>query len=313
MYGGEDYVLQVDSGSRFAEGWDEELISSIGKLGDKSIITNYPGKLGAKGEKESFVAYKPQVYQFASEVPSSWPAPMKNVTDIARGRYVIDNFFFAKGSHSKQCQYDQDIYYTELDAFITLLSYTSGYDIYHHNKPLVWRDYGRRPASWEGDPEWWLRQYKSRQTLSAMVKQNIGLGGVRSLREYELYSGFDFVNRRIQKDAASASDPPCKYENEEAWNAGYMKDYSLTVSWNPDEIERCDDYDYWYFAIEDEAGNTLTRQDIRMEREAAIMQFKVNYKKVFFKAQDGKLPKTVCIWPASKSKGWLRKSKFALQ
>lgn len=312
MYAGEDYVLQVDSGMRFADNWDEELVSSLNRLGDKAIITNYPSKLGANGDKESTVSYKPQVYQFISEAPAVWPAPIKNVPDILKGRYIMDAFFFARGSHSRDCLYNQDIYYTELDAFITLLSYTKGYDIFHHNKPIVWKNYEKRPASWESDPEWWLKQQASRGILSDMAKKKIGLGDVRTLRDFEIFSGLDFENRRIQKDAASASDPPCKYENDAQWNSSYMRDHSITVSWNTDEIERCDDYDYWYFSIEDESGATLMRQDVRVEREASIMEFKTNYKKVFFKAPADKVPKMVCIWPASKSKGWLKKSKFPI-
>lgn len=314
MYSGQDYVLQVDSGCKFAEGWDEELVSSLNRLGDRAIITNIPGKLGPNGEKESTVPYKPQIYQFIDEAPLAWPAPMKNISQIIKGRYISEKFFFAKGTHCTECPYDSDMYGTESEAFINLLSFTKGYEFHHHNKPLVWRDYGKRPSAWENDGGWWLKQNKSREKFARMIKQKTGLGEVRTLRDYELYSGIDFEKRRIQKDTASgAAEVPNRYENESQWESGYMKDYSLTVSWNSDDIERCDDYDYWYFSIEDDSGATLTRQDIRKDRESAILEFKTNYKKVWFKAPADKVPKTVCIWPASKSKGWLRKSKFALQ
>ena len=42
------------------------------------------------------------------------------------------------------------------------------------------------------------------------------------------------------------------------------------------------------------------------------MQFKVNHRKVFMKAFDGRVPANLCIWPLSKSKGWLKKSKFPI-
>lgn len=313
MYSGQDHVLQIEAGCRFSDGWDEELVSTLERLGGKSLITNFAGKIGPNWTRESTVAYRPQVYQFLSDTPAVWPAPLKNVPAPVRGRYVVDHFFFTRGSHCTECQYDREIYYSEAEAYITLLSFTSGYDIYHHNKPLVWREYGRRPAPWESDRDWWFRQHASRRALSRMVREKRGLGGVRTLRDYELYSGIDFENRRIQKDtAAGASEPPNRYENEGAWVAGYMKDFNITVNWNPDEVEKCDDYDYWYFSIEDATGSTLVRQDVRREREAPILDLKTNFRRVMFKAPADKVPKFVCIWPVSKSRGWLKKSKFAI-
>ena len=148
MYSDQDFVLQIDSGCRFVQGWDEELISSLNSLPGNPIITNFAGKLGPNGEKESTVPYKPQVYSFITEVPGVWPGPMKNVAQIVKGRYISDHFFFARGSHSLECIYDPEIYYSESEAFITLLSFTKGYDIYHHNKPIVWRNFGPRPCPW---------------------------------------------------------------------------------------------------------------------------------------------------------------------
>ncbi|NDD55496.1 hypothetical protein EBZ39_16805, partial [bacterium] len=105
---------------------------------------------------------------------------------------------------------------------------------------------------------------------------------------------------------------PCKYENEEQWNNEYMKDYNITVSWDVNEIERCDDYDYWYFSVEDAADQTLHRQDFRIEHDADLIAFKRNFKKISFRVVGNKVPSKICVWPVSKSKGWLKKSKFDL-
>jgi hypothetical protein len=62
--------------------------------------------------------------------------------------------------------------------------------------------------------------------------------------------------------------------------------------------------------VEDESGNTINRQDLRMEQDANLIQFKSNFKKIYFKAANNAVPAKICIQPFSKSKGGLNKVKF---
>lgn len=318
FYEGQDYVLQIDAGSRFLPNWDVELIAAISSAGSqKPIITNFPNKFNpANGELENTsVAYKVQVYSFMSNVPLSWPSPMKNVTSISRGCYLNESFFFARGEHCRDCPYDPSLYASESEAAMTVRSFTSGYDLFCHFRPVVWRDYSPRPANWQDDPSWWLKDRSSKNRFAELLAgrlQEFGLGRERSLRDFELYSGIDLLNKRIQRTTVTGMDPPCKYENEAQWTGEYMKDYNITASWDVNEIEKCEDYDYWYFSVEDEAEQTLHRQDLRLEHDADLIAFKKNFKKIAFRVVGDKTPKKLCIWPVSKSRGWLKKSKFDL-
>lgn len=316
FYEGQDYVLQIDSGSRFADNWDVELIGALSSTGTpKPIISNFPNRYNpSNGEMEQpSVSYKTQIYSFSQYSVLSWPSPMKNVTSISRSVFLNDNFFFAQGQHCRECPYDPSIYSSELESYITLKSFTHGYEFFSHFKPVVWKDYSPRPAHWQDDPNWWVKDITSKETFSSFSEgKTAGIGNVKSIRDFELYSGIDFKNKRIQRATTMGGDPPCNYENEEKWNGDFIKDYSATVSWDTNEIEKCDDYDYWYFAIEDDAENTLHRQDLRVEQDAELLSFKKNYKKIAFRIVGGKTPKKLCVWPVSKSKGWLKKSKFDL-
>lgn len=317
FYDGQDYVLQVDAGSRFAEKWDEQLIDALKSTkASKPIITNYPNKYNpSNGEKEQpGTSYKNQVHQMIAGVPSTWPFPMKGATSIIPSRWINENFFFAHGRHCTDVKFDPDFYYCEFESALTLRSFCAGYDIFSHYLPMVWRDYSQRPVNWADDPEWWLKDRASQQLLVLLLNnqrpEEFNLSSVRSLRDFELYSGIDFKGSRIQRSTISGDNPPCKYENEEQWNREYLKDNMITVSWDISEIEKCDDYDYWYFAIEDENGVVLNRQDLRQERDSKLLNFQANFKKVYFKTISGVVPKKLCIQPVSKSKGWLKKVKF---
>lgn len=320
FYEGQDYQMQIVSGSRFAEGWDEKLIAALGQTGSpKPIITNYPNKYNpASGEKElPEIAFRNQIYQMLAGLPVTWPSPMKGVTSMLPSRWVSNDFFFSHGSHCLDVKADPELYYSELESALTLRSFCAGYDVFNHFTPLVWKDYSPRPWNWNDDQEWWLKDRASKARFNNLIneeqKGEYGLSGLRSLRDFELYTGIDFKGKRLQKSTVSGDNPPCKYENDDQWEREYMKDYLITVNWDIDQIERCDDYDYWYFAVEDEFGNIINRQDLRLEQDANSIQFKSNFKKIYFKAMNKAVPAKICIQPFSKSKGGLKKVKFDIQ
>lgn len=317
LYDGQEYQLQVDCGSRFAESWDEKLIQAMSQTGSPNpLITNFPNKINSSnGELElPDIAFRTHVYQITSNVPTSWASPMKGASSIVPSNWVNQNFFFSRGGHCLDVKADPELYFSELDSALTIRSYCAGYDPFSHFVPIVWRNYDGRRMNWMDDSEWWLKDEASKRRfadlLSGDVPSEYGISGPRSARDFEIYSGIDLKERALQKSVISGENPPYNYENEEKWNEGYLKDYVITVGWDSNEIEKCDDYDYWYFAVEDDKENVINRQDLRMERDANILQFKSDFKKIFFKSMKNQVPKRICIQPVSKSKGWLRKVKF---
>ena len=318
LYDGQDYTLQIEAGCRFAQDWDEGLIEALKMTGSpKPIITNHANRFNPEnGEREHpTVAYKTQAYQFLAETPVFWPVAMKNIVAPQRARNISDHFFFAAGGHCTEVRYDPAMYYSEVESALSLRSFSFGYDLFHHFKPFVFRNYAPRPMNWSEDQEWWAKDRASKDRFAQLVSGDsleFGLGSVRSLREWELYSGIDYKGRRLQKDAVSGLEPPCKFENDEKWEAEYMKDYAIVASWDPSKVEASDDYDYWFFAVEDAAGEIITRQDLRWERDKALLDKTANSKKIFFKSMSNRKPAKILIQPFSKSKGALAKVKFDL-
>lgn len=317
FYDGQDYTLQIESGCRFAEGWDEQLIDALKIVGsERAMITNPANKFNpANGELEfPDVAYKSQCYQFLFETPSYWPVALKNVNAIQKARNVSDHFFFTQGRHCTEVPYDPSLYYSEIESALTLRSFTSGYDLFHHFKPMVFRNYSPRPMNWSEDTDWWVKDRESKLKFASLLSGSpeFGLGSSRSLRDFELYSGVDFVGRRLQRDASTGVEPPCKFEDEAKWQASYMKDFSVMAAWDPRRIESSEDYDYWAFTVEDDSNAVVNRQDFRWERDKDILEKRVSHKRVFFKAPSDKKPSKVSIQPFSKSKGALSKTTFEI-
>lgn len=314
FYNGQEYTMLIDSRTRFSKDWDKELIDSLNSLGSKAIITNQPGNFNAtNGDKEMAAAYRPAPYQVTDNV-MIWPTHMKGAKEFVQSNWVSSHFFFTRGEHCLECPYDPNLYYSEIEPSITVRSYTLGYDIYSHYKPLVWKDYSSCKMNWQDDQNWWLKDHGSKKRFRDLLEnklEDFSLGAKRTLKDFERYSGIDLLNKRMNK-AALGYPPPYKFENEKKWESEYQKDYNLIAKWDVDEIEKCEDYDYWYFAIEDEKGEIIYRYDLRPERDADAFSFKTNFKRVVFKCSSDKIPSKLCVWPVSKSKSWLKKSKFDL-
>ena len=316
IYNGQDFSLQIDSGCRFIPNWDEQMIQALLVTGSgKAIITNPANNFNfTSGELEhKEVSYKLQPFQFVENTPSVWPSPLKGAVALQRASIASDHFMFAHGTHCRECPHDPELYYTELECAVTLRSFTLGYDIFNHFKPTVFRNYGPRLMHWNDDADWWQKDWSSKARFSKLINGELtqfGLGGVRSARDFELYSGIDLKGRRIQRDVLSSSVPPIKFEDEAKWESNYMKDYAITVTWDPSKIEHCDDYDYWLFDVEDASGNPFNRQDLRWERDKDALEKRTSSKKIFFKAMSSIKPAKIGIQPYSKSRGALTKVTF---
>lgn len=316
MYDGQDFTLQIEAGCRMAEGWDEALIQALSVVGsERAIITNPPNKFNqANGDLENRdMAYKQQAFQFVFDTPSFWPVPMKGVPAPVRARTVSDQFMFSQGRHCTECPYDPNLYWSEVEPSVALRSFTLGYDLFHHNLPFVFRNYSARPMNWSDDTSWWLKDRSSKVRFADLVRGKLtefGLGSARSLRDFELYSGIDFIGKRLQRDTVSGADAPNKFVDEASWEAGYMKDWSMVVSWDPSKVENSDDYDYWLFGVEDASGTMINRQDLRWERDRDALEKRASAKRIFFKAPSSSKPSKLVVQPFSKSKGALAKATF---
>jgi len=304
LYNNEDYVLQIEDGCRFAENWDVELLSLIK---DKTIITNPANKFNPRTQEMEYskVAYKAQVNSFLSNTPNFWSIALKNVNSTQKARNISDHFFFAPGVHCKECKHDPELYYSEIEASMTLKSFTLGYEILHHYKSLVFRNYERRIMNWNEDPNWSLKDVISKSKFKESLKE-------MKTKEFELYSGIDYENQRLQKSALNGIEPPCSFDNEKKWEIEFLKDYSTLISWDASKIEDCNDCSHWTCLVYDQKENVVARTDFRQTQDKLIMEKKISYKKLNFKSKSGIYCSKISIQPFSRTKGALNKVEFFL-
>jgi hypothetical protein len=237
LWRGEPYTLQVDSHMKFEPGWDARLVEMLETLpAKKPIITmNAPlfhydddGQL-----QRDFDMGVPTTKVGDWTAAGGW-APWflfgePNQQQPGRTRVVNGNFAFSRGQWNVEVPQDPDHYYWGEEFNITVRSYTWGYDLFLPSEVVAWHmlHRGEPPRRhWEhGEDVIQRRNAVAFERLRRLIYSGDGhalgpysLGEVRSLREYEIYSGFDFRNKRAHPDVFTGANPdPVTIHSEADW------------------------------------------------------------------------------------------------
>lgn len=333
LYEGEEYTLQLDSHHRFATDWDVKMLEQLEQTGSsKPILTTYansfdlntlersgpePWKMVAdKFTSHGTIMFKPQVI-------TEW----RDLSKPIRARFVSGHFFFTVGKHCEDYAYDPNLYFAGDEISLSIRSFTMGYDIFHPHRPLIWHEYtrGGRTKHWDDHVEgnrnmigrtWSERDADSKRRLRQLLRMEdgavsfgrFGLGSERSHEDYERYAGIDFRRKLLHVDTVKGLEPPCQYVDEDHWNDGLSKTYSLELSWEKHDLGNCSDYHFIFIGVEDNSGKLLYRYDAPAHSPEATLL--ATTKRVEFTSAT--LPAKYIIWPVSRSKGWLEKKCFPL-
>lgn len=333
LYDGEHFTLQLDSHHRFAPNWDEHLLKCMELTGSsKPIVTAYAGmydpetnrKMGKEPFKMVADRFTPSgTILFRPHAIKNWD----KLSSPVRARFVSGHFFFTVGKHCQEYKYDPNLYFAGDEISLSIRSFTLGYDLFHPHRTYVWHEYTRkgRVKHWDDHSvknrdlvgaAWHERDQISKKRLRKMLREEdndadigeYGLGAVRTHRDYELYAGIDFAKRRLHRETVQGLEPPCSYVDDAQWERAFLSDYRLALRWKIEDIEKCEDYHFIYFGIEDASGNVLFRYDA--SSTAPETQLVSDSKEVQFSASSA--PAKLVIWPVSRSKGWLKKVTYAL-
>lgn len=244
LYNNEDYVLQIDSHSRFIKNWDTELINMLERLrykSEKPLLTTYgtPYEPNKKIDDLNPPPYKLVPVDF-KESGTIWfkrkiIEGYEKKTEPINARFIGGGFFFTYGSHCLEYKYDPQLYFAGDELTLSLRSYTMGYDLYHPHVNILWHFYKRvdHIKHWNDHNKknpWWKTDKISKKRLNNLLEGqslgNYGCGQNRSIRDYEMYAGFDFKNKRILKSATEGLDPPKEYSEE-----GFKKEQNINIDW----------------------------------------------------------------------------------
>lgn len=334
LHQGEEFTLQLDSHHRFAPDWDADLLRFMELTGSpRPILTSYANIYEPRtNEKKGSDPFKMVADKFtASGTILFRPHVIPGWRDLekpVRARFVSGHFFFTLGRHCEDYAYDPSLYFAGDEISLSIRSYTLGYDLFHPHRNVVWHEYTRkgRVKHWDDHTvaaraevglAWHERDQISKRRLRKMLREEendeditgYGLGGVRAHGDYERYAGIDFGRRRLHRETVTGIEPPCSsFEDGEWVGEGAAHPHRIALKWKIGDIERCDDYQFIYFGVEDASGKVLYRFDAPPESDEARLA--VHSKEVEFQA--GSAPSKLVVWPVSRSRGWLKKVEYQL-
>ena len=327
LYKGEEYTLQIDSHMRFEKDWDDTLIKMIKQLQKKGfskpLLTGYvssfdPDKDPAGRVNEpwrmAFDRFIPEgAVFFLPETIPNW----KEMKEPVTSRFYSAHFAFTLGKFCEEVQHDPEFYFHGEEISIAARAYTWGYDLFHPHKVLIWHEYTRkgRTKQWDDDKEWVKRNDHSHLTNRQLFGMDgleqtghdgpYGFGSVRSLRDYEKYSGLLFEKRAVQQYTLDKNYPPNPYnfESEEEWKKNFASIYKHCIDVNYASVPE-KDYEYWVVAFHGPNDETLHRKDADKSEIQRIMNDPDGYGKVWREFQTEIKPTYWVVWPYSTSKGW---------
>jgi len=321
QYKKEKYTLQLDSHHRFVKNWDAELIKMIKDLQSngvkKPLLTSYlpsyfPDKDPDGRIMEPWILnierFLPEGAVFLR--PSSMP-DWENQPGPFPSRFLSGHFIFTLGKFNKEVPYDPDFYFHGEETSLAARAFTHGYDLYSPHKLIAWHEYSREGSArhWDDHSTWSDKDKRSYARFRALFNMGnsdedisgFGFGKVRTLLDYEKYSGLKFSTRQIHEETLREDKPPTKGD----FNKGLKNKVKTCISIYKGVIPE-KDYNVFVVAMLDEKGNDLFRRDVEVEEIKKLMNESPNDKfiHVWVDYEDNRLPHSSRFWPHSKSKGW---------
>lgn len=233
LWAGEEFTLQIDSHMRFVPGWDTILLEMYQACPtDKAVLSTYPTGYEPPDTllPVTIATIRPRefdgrgMFKVRSETcpPDTAPATPSPTAFVAAG------FLFAPALIIEDVPYDPYIYFQGEEITLAVRLWTYGWDLFTPNRHVIYHDYtqGRgRSRHWEDDTDWTAlnrgSEYRVRHLLGSpnpdwdAVKveealreiDEFDLGDVRSLADYQAFSGVNFNTSEIVEGAGPTGPP----------------------------------------------------------------------------------------------------------
>ncbi|MFK7829430.1 MAG: GlcNAc-transferase family protein [Congregibacter sp.] len=237
LWRGEPYTLQVDAHMKFEPAWDKKLIDMLEALpSEKPVITMnaplfYYDEQGELQRRFDMGVPTTRVNGWSAEFGwAPWfdfgPA---NTKRQGHTRVINGNFAFSRGQWNIEVPQDPEHYYWGEEFSITVRSFTCGYDLFLPSEVVAWHMLHREAPPrrhWEhGDDVIRRRNAVAFDRLHRLIYSDAshtlgpyGLGTKRSLQDYAIYAGFDFVAKRAHPDVFTGKSPdPVTIHSPEDW------------------------------------------------------------------------------------------------
>lgn len=325
LYQGEDYTFQLDSHHRFIKNWDTELINMLKGLQSDgyskplitSYISSYNPETDPKGRTQvpwlmNFDRFTPEgvIFFLPATIPN-W----QNLKGPVSSRFYSAHFAFTLGKFAVEVQHDPEFYFHGEEITIAIRAFTHGYDLFHPHKIIAWHEYTRqgRVKQWDDDSEWGKRNIRTHEKTRKLLGIDgesydteeetygkYGLGRLRTVEEWERYSGIRLKDRAVQEWTTRNNLAPNPHVEDYDNSFNLLFKHIIDVHRN-DFPEN--DYTFCAVIMEAEDGTSVYRNDLNEADIKNRLAQDDDWIKIHVNLQGAKPYKWI-VWPHSASKGW---------
>jgi len=327
FYKNEKYTLQIDSHMRFAPNWDEEMIAMIKQLQKKGhkkpLLTGYVSSFNPDNDpaERILIPWKMNFDRFIPEgavffLPASID-DYKERSEPLPARFYSAHYCFTLGKFCKEVPHDPNYYFHGEEISIAVRAFTHGYDLFHPHKALIWHEYTRRGRvkQWDDDKKWADRNNVSHLRNRKLFEMDgekrdidfgiYGFGKVRTLEDYEKYSGLNFKRRAVQRYTLdnNLAPNPYPFKTKDEYSKSFLKIFKHCIDIRYEQVPE-KDYDFWCVAFKNKSGADVFRKDADRAEIDRMFQDPDKYCKVWREFNAEEMPHSWIVWPHSVSKGW---------
>lgn len=213
----EEYYMQIDSHHRFVKGWDslsKQWLKDTGS--EKPVLTAYLIAFNPLDKKNSWkkdtVPYKLSVPIFyGNDKMRIEPETINNYASFSapvKAKFMSAHYIFAPMQWVVEVPYDELLYFEGEEDTLSARTYTHGWDMFHPHRAVGYHYYTRESDKKHHDvvEHWHVSHESSLQRMRMVLGMddddgslgNYGLGKVRSLQDYEFFTGINFRYREIK-------------------------------------------------------------------------------------------------------------------
>ena len=207
MYGGEDYFLQIDSHSRFVQGWDSKLVGMLAKCpSSKPVLTHYPHAYDADPKELKELLPVMCKSSWNDDGLPTFEAILQPTAQAALRRvpFCAGGLLFAKGSLLRDVPMDPslDYLFAGEEVLLSARLFTSAYDLFTPDENVLTHHYERHegPRFWQDLPNYRTKQKQAIKRAKCLLGLEVpdlslidpyGMGNQRTLAEWWQFAGLD--------------------------------------------------------------------------------------------------------------------------
>lgn len=223
LYKNEDYVLAVDSHSRFAKYWDTALIELLKQCpSSKAIVSSspHPYRLNTQDLVEESATFRYPSHYAANGFLKLVALRFSPEPDLPlQAPFLSPRFMFSRAQFIEDVPADPFVYFSEEEITLSMRAWCAGWDVYHPPRVPIWHLYNSdlelRPLHWKENDKWRKYQQRSLDCYNAYAnKADQFFSGARSpyklqthrdLKSFQQFAGVDLSRKQIFSDAPEDS------------------------------------------------------------------------------------------------------------